>query len=109
MKLLNKIKDFNDQKVYMVILMDDLDQFGVVADVVVSSGADRCSYEVYKDEIAAYMMELNLPYNRYLAMIQGLRTTGWTFKHETKVGIFNRMIKIEKVIRTKTKTLRNRA
>lgn len=95
MNLFNKIKDFNDQKVYMVILMDDLDQFGVLADVIVSIGADRCSYEVYKDEIATYMMELNLPYNRYLAMIQGLRTTGWTLKQETKVGIFNRMIKLD--------------
>lgn len=93
MKLLNKIKDFNDQKVYMVILMDDLDQFWVLADVIVSIGDDRCSYEVYKDEIATYMMEIKLPYNRYLAMMQGLREVGWTLKPETKVDIFNRMIK----------------
>lgn len=95
MKLLNKIKDFNDTKVYMVILMDDLDQFGILVDALVSVGKDRCSYEVYKDEITTYMIELNLPYNRYLAMMQGLRDAGWTLKQETKVGIFTRMIKLD--------------
>lgn len=95
MKLLNKIRDFNDTKVAMVILMDDLDQLGVLADVLVSIGTDRCSYEVYKDEITAYMMELRLPYNRYLAMMQGLRTNGWALRPETKVDIFNRMVKLD--------------
>lgn len=95
MKLLNKIRDFNDTKVAMVILMDDIEQLGVLADVLVSIGMDRCSYEVYKDEITAYMMELRLPYNRFLAMLKGLRTAGWNLKPETKVDIFNRMIKLD--------------
>lgn len=95
MKLLNKIRDFNDTKVAMVILMDNLDQLGVLADVLVSIGTDRCSYEVYKDEITAYMMELRLPYNRYLAMMQELRANGWALRPETKVDIFNRMIKLD--------------
>lgn len=32
MKLLDKIKDFNDEKVAMVILIDDLGQLDVLAD-----------------------------------------------------------------------------
>ena len=95
MKLLDKIRDFSDTKVAMVILMDDLGQFGILADVLVSIGTDRCSYEVYKNEIAAYMIELRLPYNRYLAMMQGLRAVGWTLKPETEVDIFNRMTKLD--------------
>lgn len=94
MKTLNKIRDFRDTSVAMVILMDDIEQFGVLADVIVSIGRERCSYEVYKNEITTYMMELRLPYNRYLAMMKGLRAKGWTLKSETEVDIFNRMIKI---------------
>lgn len=94
MKLLSKIRDFYDTKVAMVILMDDLDQLGVLADVLVSIGTNRCSYEVYKNEITTYMMELRLPYNRYLAMMKGLHDAGWNLKPETTVDIFNRMVKM---------------
>ena len=95
MKLFDRMRDFNDTVVSMVILMDDIDQFGALADALVSIGSNRCSYEVYKNEITTYMMELRLPYNRYLAMMQGLRDAGWTLKPESKVDIFNRMIKIK--------------
>lgn len=93
MKLFNKIRDFNDATVAMVILMDNIVQLDVMAKVLVSIGLDRCSYEVYKNEITAYMMELRLPYNRYLAMMQRLHRNGWELKPETKVDIFNRLIK----------------
>lgn len=96
MNLFDKFKDFTDTKVAMVILMDNFDQLGVLADVLVSIGTDRCSYEVYENEITAYMMEIRLPYNRYLAMMKGLHAAGWNLKQETKVDIFNRMIKWDK-------------
>ena len=96
MKLLDKIKDFNDEKVAMVILIDDLGQLDVLADVIASIGSNRCSYELYKNEITTYMMEIRLPYNRYLAMMKKLRTMGWTLSQETKVDIFNRMVKINR-------------
>lgn len=93
--LLNKIRDFMDTSVSMVILMEDIEQLTVMSEVVVSIGRKRCTYELYKDNITAYMMELRLPYNRYLAMMKGLQKRGWNLKMETKVGIFNRMIKWE--------------
>ena len=92
--LLNKIRDFMDTNVCMVILMDNLEQLSVLADVIVSIGRNRCNYEVYKDDITAYMMELRLPYNRYLAMMKELQSRGWNLKMETKVDIFNRMVKM---------------
>ena len=92
--LLNKVMDFADTQVCMVILMDDLEQLSVLADVIVSIGRNRCNYELYKDDIAAYTMELRLPYNRYLAMMKGLRTRGWNLTMESKVDIFNRMVKM---------------
>lgn len=91
--MLTKIKDRLDTSVTMVILMDDIEQLSVLTDVIVSIGKERCSYEIYKDEITAYMMELRMPYNRYLAMLKGLQAMGWNLKSETKVDIFNRMIK----------------
>lgn len=93
--LLNKVRDFMDTSVGMVILMDNVEQLAVMSEVIVSIGRKRCTYELYKDDITAYMMELRLPYNRYLAMMKGLQKRGWNLKMETKVDIFNRMIKWE--------------
>lgn len=95
MKLFNKIRDFTDTSVAMVILLDNIEQLCVMAEVLPSIELDRCSYEVYKNEITAYMIELRLPYNRYLDMMQRLHRSGWTLKPETKVDIFNRLIKMD--------------
>lgn len=91
--LLAKVKDYFDTSVGMVILMDDEKQLLALSEVIVSIGKERCTYELYKDDITAYMMELRLPYNRYLAMMKGLQKRGWNLKAETKADIFNRMIK----------------
>lgn len=93
MKILDKIRDFGDMPVSFVILFDDVEQLLVMAEVIESIGRERCSYEVYKDEITAYMMELRLPYNRYLAMMNGLRKRGWTLKPESRADVINRMVK----------------
>lgn len=77
----------------MVILMDDEKQLLALSEVIVSIGRGRCTYELYKDDITAYMMELRMPYNRYLAMMKGLRKKGWNLKPESKADIFNRMIR----------------
>ena len=92
--MLTKIRDFMDTQVCIVVLMDDIEQLCVLGEVIVSIGKERLSYEVYKDDITAYMMELRMPYNRYLAMMRGLQKRGYNLKSETKVDIFNRMIKI---------------
>lgn len=91
--MLSKVKDFFDTSVSMVILMDNVEQLLALSETIVSIGRERCTYELYKDDITAYMMELRLPYNRYLAMMKGLRKRGWNLKPETKVYVFNRMVK----------------
>ena len=93
MSILEKIRDFNDTKVCMIILVDDIEALSTLADVIVSIGRDRCVYELYKDDITAYMVEIRMPYNRYLAMMRGLQKRGWNLKMESKVGIFNRLYK----------------
>ena len=92
--MLHKIKDFNDTRVYMVILIDDFEGLSILADALVSIGLKRVSYELYKDDITAYMMELRMPYNRYLAMMRYLQDHGYNLSQESNIGIFNRLIKI---------------
>lgn len=93
MSVLEKIRDFNDTKVCMVILVDDIVGLCILTEVITAIGRDRCTYELYKDDITAYMMEIRIPYNRYLAMMKGLQKRGWNLKMESKVGIFNRLYK----------------
>lgn len=93
--MLNKIRDFMDTDVKMVILIDTIEDFEILASVMRTIGLNRLNYEVYKDSITNYMLELQTPYNRYLAMMQELRKSGYTLKQETKVDIFNRLKKIE--------------
>lgn len=77
----------------MVILVDDIVGLGILTEVIVVIGRDRCVYELYKDDITAYMVEIRMPYNRYLAMMKGLQKRGWNLKMESKVDIFNRLYK----------------
>lgn len=93
MSVLKKIRDFNDTKVCIVILIDDIVGLRILTEVITSIGRDRCIYELYKDDITAYMMEIRMPYNRYLAMMKGLQKRGWNLKMESKVDIFNRLYK----------------
>lgn len=93
MSMLKKIRDFNDTKVCLVILVDDIVGLGILAEVITAIGRDRCVYELYKDDITAYMMEIRMPYNRYLAMMKGLQKRGWNLKSESKVDIFDRLYK----------------
>lgn len=91
--MLKNVRDFLDTSVSMLILMDDIEQLSILSEVIVSIGKERCTYEIYKDEITAYMMELRMPYNRYLAMMRGLRKRGWNLKAETSADIIQTMIK----------------
>lgn len=93
MSILEKIRDFNNNKVCLVILVDDAIGLGILTEVIVAIGRDRCIYELYKDDITAYMVEIRMPYNRYLAMMRGLQKRGWNLKMESNVDIFNRLYK----------------
>lgn len=92
--MLHKIKDFIDTKVYMVILIDDFEGLSSLTEAIVSIGLKRASYELYKDDITAYMMELRMHYNRYLAMMRYLQDHGYNLSQESNVGIFSRLLKI---------------
>lgn len=74
--LASKIRDFFDTSVAMVIRMDNIEQYCIMKEVLGAVGLDRCSYE-YDD--SSCLLELRLPYNRYLAMMQELTKRGWTF------------------------------
>lgn len=91
--LIDKVRDCLDTSVSLIILMDDIEQLSVLSEVIVSIGRERCTYELYKDEITAYMIELRMPYNRYLAMMRGLQKRGWNLKAETLVDIIHTMYK----------------
>ena len=93
--MLKKIRDFMDADVAMVILIDTIEDFEILASIMQTIGLNRLNYEAYKDDITNYMLELRMPYYRYLAMMQELRKSGYTLKPETKVDIFNRLTKIE--------------
>lgn len=92
--IIEVLEDIYDTKCSFVILMDDLEELTVLTQSIISCDRHRFIYELYKDEITKYMMEISMPYNRYIALMDQLRKRGWTLKQETKVDIFNRMIKV---------------
>ena len=79
----------------MVILIDTVEDLFVLACAMRTIGLNRLKYEVYKDSITNYMLELRMPYNRYLKMMQKLQKSGYNLKQETTVDIINRLIKLE--------------
>lgn len=95
LNFIKKCRVFTDTKVSMVILMDNIEQLGALAEAIIDADRERFVYEVYKNEITLYMMEVRMPYNRYIAMLKGLHKRGWNLAQETKADIFNRMVKYE--------------
>lgn len=90
--IFKKILDFMDASVGMVILMDNVDQFSVMVETIVSIDKNRCSYRLYKNSISDFVMELRLPRNRYKALIKELRRRGWSLKSETPADVIVTMI-----------------
>lgn len=95
--LASKIRDFFDTSVAMVILMDNIEQYCIMKEVLGAVGLDRCCYKYYEYDDSSWLLELRLPYNRYLAMMLELTKRAWTLKAKTNVGIFNTMVKIDAV------------
>ena len=93
--MLSKFRDWNDTKVPFVILVDSIEDMMVLTNVITDIGRKRLSYKIYKDEITAYMVEIQMPYNRYLAMMKLLIKKGYNLRSESKVNIFQRLIKTE--------------
>ena len=91
--MLSKIIDRLDNDVSFVILVDSIEDLNVLADVMKNIGLKRLSYEVYKDDITAYMVEIRMPYNRYLAMMKLLRKNGHNLRAESKADIIQRFVK----------------
>lgn len=95
--LASKIRDYFDTSVAMVILMDNIEQYGIMKEVLGAVELDRCYYKYYEYDDSSCLLELRLPYNRYLAMMHELTKRAWTLKMKTNVGIFNTMVKIDAV------------
>ena len=95
--LTSTIRDYFDTSVAMVILIDNIEQYGIMNEVLGAVGLDRCSYKYYEYDDSSCLLELRLPYNRYLAMMQELTKRAWTLKAKTNVDIFNTMVKIDAV------------
>lgn len=91
--MLTKIRDFTDTDVSMVILVDNVEDLDMLADVIVDIGKERLKYEVYKNSDSTYMLEIRMPYNRYIAMMKGLHKHGYNLKPKSKADIFNKLIK----------------
>ena len=91
--MLTKIIDRLDTDVSFVILVDSIEDLSVLANVMKNIGLKRLYYEVYKDDITAYMVEIRMPYNRYLAMMQLLRKNRYNLRAESKADIIQRLIK----------------
>lgn len=95
--LASKIRDYFDTSVAMVILMDNIEQHCIMTEVLGAVGLERCRYKYYENDDSSCILELRLPYNRYLAMMQELTKRAWTLKAKTNVDIFNTMVKIDAV------------
>lgn len=93
--MLQKIKDRMDTKVSMVILISTIEDFDMLANVIVDIGRERLLYDVYKNQDFTYMLEIRMPYNRYLAMMRGIQKRGYNLKQRSDVDIFNDLIKEE--------------
>lgn len=91
--MLNKVRDFMDTEVSMVIITDNADELLVAAKAIVSAGRERFKYEVYK-EPGFYAIELRTPYNRYRKLMKELIANGYTLRPESKADVFNRLIKL---------------
>lgn len=94
--MLEKIRDFMDDKFYFLILMNDLECVEAVANSIKESGQTRFKYAVYEESLAGskYMMELKMPYNRYLPFMTNLRKRGYTLRDLSLLGVISVVEKI---------------
>lgn len=98
--MLAKIIDFFDTDVSMIILIDGINDLCVLKGIIASIGKERVHYNVYKgkhvfkDELVKYAMEIRLPYNRYLKLMQGLQRNGYNLRPKSTADVLNRMIKL---------------
>ena len=95
--LASKIRDYFDTSVAMVILMNNVEEYCIMREVLGAVGLDRCCYKYYENDDSSCLLELRLPYNRYLAMMVELTKRAWTLKAKSNVDIFNTMVKIDAV------------
>lgn len=94
--MLEKIRDFMDEKFYFLILMNDLECIEAVTNSIKESGQTRFRYVVYKESLAGfkYMVELKMPYNRYLPFMTNLRKRGYTLRDLSLIGVISVVEKI---------------
>ena len=90
---MNKFRDKSYTKVSMIILIDTIEDMVVMVNVLNNIGLERSSYKFHKDNLSDCMLEIQMPYNRYLAMMKLLIQKGYNLRSESKVNIFQRLHK----------------
>lgn len=95
-KILNKWKDFNDTTVRMVVLLgDDNKKLATLIKLIDKLDRTRFNYKLTEISTNNFVMELKMPYNRYLALQINLLSKGLSFNSITDVEIFHEIIEIE--------------
>lgn len=92
--MLNKIKDYFDYKVHLLISIDNDQGVSVLENVLGYIGKDRLSYKTHNCGLTGYMMELRMPYNRYMEMMKSLQKIGWNLAQISNVGVIDKLIKL---------------
>ena len=92
--LLNEIKDKLDSTVSLVIVVDDVAKLRILRDVVSSVNIDRESYIITVTD-RDYIMELRIPYNKYLAFMDKLHKEGYNLRCMTRLDLVNTLVSLE--------------
>lgn len=96
--MLTEIRDFMDYKVDMVILVDTDEELSVIKEVFKSIELSRlkvCIHNIHISNRTKYVVEIRMPYNRYLKMMKGLISRGYNLMPQSNVDMINKMFKME--------------
>lgn len=91
--MLKKIYDLLDTKIDMVVVIDDETMRLKFIEVLKEMDVNRIKYEIYKVSVNLYLVELHMPYNRYLKMMKALIKRGYNLRPKSEADIVNVMIK----------------
>ena len=92
--LLNEIKDKLDSTVSLVIIADNVAKVQILKEVMSSINVDRESYIITVTD-RDYIMELRIPYNKYLAFMDKLHKEGYNLRCMTRLDLVNTLVSLE--------------
>ena len=92
--LLNEIKDKLDSTVSLVIIADNVAKVQILKEAMSSVNVDRESYIITVTD-RDYIMELRIPYNKYLAFMDKLHMEGYNLRCMTRLDLVNTLVSLE--------------